>query len=378
MTSSKARNQLVRALSGFGWGTSTSSCEIDPVHVRRLWLFVLVLGAIAMVCLAVGHVYVSGDGMMSAAFAAALVAHVSSRISLAEVLTTVGLAMAFLLARPEAFALGGVEPHFDRIVSALGLASVAVQVARLVRLRGAEWTSSRAGFATLTLLTPMFSLTFASSIGLPGLVRHDLYDAYVLHFDRAIFGGMLPSAELGRWLGAHSGIASVAGFAYWAPQALNMFVYIAERRSRSSRDLLKTLFIAGFAGYAFFPLFPVVGPGYVLPAFPHIATTAASISDNVPVTVPRNCMPSLHMADALIIAVHAAGLGRVAWWILGAVDVALTVVATLGFGYHYAADLIAAVPFSYAVLGVARGDRRAAILGAGVLAALLLLIRWTN
>jgi hypothetical protein len=377
VTSVQARKPAARELWGRRWGASSSTDEIDVAHVRRLWRFVLVLGTVAVICLAAGHVYVSGDGMMSAAFAAALVAHLGSRPSLGELLATAGLATAFLLMRPEAFALGGVEPHFDRGVSALGLASVAVQVARLVRLRGAEWTSSRAGFAALTMLTPMFSLAFASSIGLPGLVRHDLYDTSVMSFDRALFRGALPSAAVGRWLGGHPGLASVAAFAYWAPQALNVLVYVAERRHGSSRDLLKTLFIAGFAGYAFFPLFPVVGPGYVLPSFPHIAASAPLVSE-ISITVPRNCMPSLHMADALILAAHAAGLGGIGWWALGAIDIALTVLATLGFGYHYAADLLAAVPFSYAVLGAARGDRRAVTLGAGVLAALLLLIRWAN
>jgi hypothetical protein len=376
--SAEAQKRSARELLGRRWGAPISSDELDLVHVRRLWRFVLVLGAIAVICLAVGHVYVSGDGMMSAAFAAALVAHLGSRPSSGELLATAGLTAAFLLARPEAFALGGVEAHFDRTVSALGLASVAVQVARLVRLRGAEWTSSRAGFAALTMLTPMFSLAFASSIGLPGLIRHDLYDASVMSFDRALFRGTLPSAAVGRWLGVHSRVAAVAAFAYWVPQALNVLVYVAERRNRSSRDLLKTLFIAGFAGYAFFPFFPVVGPGYVLPNFPYIASSSPSLVSAIPVTVPRNCMPSLHMSDALILAAHAAGLGGVGWWALGAADIVLTVFATLGFGYHYAADLVAAVPFSYAVLGAARGDRRAAALGAAVLAALLLFIRWTN
>jgi hypothetical protein len=346
----------------------------DPGHVRRLWGFVVALGAIAVVCLLAGHVYVSGDGMMSAAFAAAAVAHWSSRPSRGEALVTVALAVVLLVTRGSAFELGGVEPHFDRAVSALGLASLAVQVWRLVRTPPAQWTSERGGYAALTMLTPMFSLAFASSIALPGVLRGDVFDALVLRFDRTIFGGHAPPVVLGAWLASHRWVAAVATFCYWAPQPLDVLVYLAERRRRSPHDLITTLFIVGFAGYAFFPLFPVVGPGYVLPGFPHVAPGAAAVVGALPASIPRNCMPSLHMADALVVAVHAWRLGPARWRVVGVVDVVFTIVATLGFGYHYASDLLAALPFTFGVLGLARRDWRRAALGLGVTVAFLVVL----
>lgn len=328
----------------------------------------------AVSCLLAGRVYVSGDGMMSAALAAAAVAHWSSRPTRAEAAATLLLTAAFVGFGGQVFALGGVEPHFDRAVSALGLASLFVQVARFVR--APAWRSERGGFLALTMLTPMFSLAFASSIALPGILRGGVYDALVVHFDRVVSLGHLPPVVVGQWLVRHPGIAACAAFCYWAPQPLNILVYVVERRRGSPRDLLTTLVIAGFAGFALFPFFPVVGPGYVLPGFPFVAAGAAPVIGAFPVDLPRNCMPSLHMTEALIVAVHAWRLGAAPWRVLGVVDVALTIVATLGFGYHYVADLVAALPFTYAVLGASRRDARAAAAGGALTLGFLLLLRF--
>jgi hypothetical protein len=352
---------------------------LDPLHVRRLWRFVAALGLVAVSFIVVGHVYIYGDGWMSAALAATALVHASSRPTRNEALATLLLAAAFYARGGTAFDLGGLHPVFDRAVSALGLASLVIQVARLVRMPPAEWTSERGGYAALAMLTPMFSLAFASSIALPGLIRADVYDVLVLNFDRVLFGGHAPSFVIGRWLAAHRWLAACATFAYWAPQPLNALVYLAERRRRAPRDLIATLFLAGIAGYAFYPFFPVLGPGQIFPGFPNGAGDLEAARAAVvafPTSVPRNCMPSLHLTDALIVAFHAWRLGARRWRVVGVVDVALTVLATLGFGYHYVADLLAAVPFTYGVLAAARRDARAAAVGAGVTIAFLLLLRF--
>lgn len=351
----------------------------DPLHVRRLWRFVVALGVVAVSCLLGGHVYVFGDGWMSAALAATALVHASSRPTRSEALATLLLAAVFYARGGAAFDLGGLDPTFDRAVSALGLASLVVQVARLVRMPPAAWTSERGGHAALAMLVPMFSLAFASSIALPGLVRSDVYDAIVLHFDRVLFGGPAPSFAIGRWLATHRWLAACAAFSYWAPQPLNVLLYLAERRRRAPRDLITTLLIAGIAGYAFYPFFPVLGPGYIFPAFPSGTgdlALARAAAVGFPTSVPRNCMPSLHLAEALIVAVHAWRLGERRWQVVGVVDVALTVLATLGFGKHYVADLLAALPFTYGVLGAARRDARAAAVGAGVTILFLLVLRF--
>ena len=60
---------------------------------------------------------------------------------------------------------------------------------------------------------------------------------------------------------------------------------------------------------------------------------------------PRNCMPSLHTAWATAIFIHSREGPRLlrfagAFWLIA------TLGATLGFGYHYGADIVAGVVFA--------------------------------
>jgi hypothetical protein len=347
--------------------------DADRRRVVHLWGYVVALALVAIICVLVGHVYISGDGMMSAAFTASIVAHVSSKLSRRELAATALGAVALYLFGGPALDAGGLPWILGRLIGALGLTSLVLQVARLVRLPAAAWLSERGSHAALTMMAPMFSLAFSSSIGLPGVLRADVLDGAVFRFDRLLFGGITPVVVAGRFLAAHPWLGLAATISYWAPQPLNVFVYLAERRQRLEHDLMLSLFASALIGCAVYTLFPVVGPGYVLPGFPNVASLTPVLG-TIAVDVPRNCMPSLHMVNALVIAVHAWRLGGRPWKALAAINVGLTTVATIGFGYHYVADLLVALPFTYGVLGAVGRDARAAAIGGGVSLALLLLV----
>ncbi|WP_031169058.1 DUF5933 domain-containing protein [Streptomyces durhamensis] len=98
---------------------------------------------------------------------------------------------------------------------------------------------------------------------------------------------------------------------------------------------------------------------------------------------PRNCMPSLHTAWATAIFVHSRRAPRFlryagTFWLIA------TLTATLGFGYHYGADLVAGVVFALtieaALRALDRGWDRPGIqlvaYGTTVFAALLVAYRW--
>jgi hypothetical protein len=87
-------------------------------------------------------------------------------------------------------------------------------------------------------------------------------------------------------------------------------------------------------------------------------------------------MPSLHLVVALLVAASVWPLG----WslrIAGVAFIALTVLATLGFGEHYAIDLLLAIPFAAAVWLAVHRRRMSALLCASATALPLLLIRLT-
>lgn len=115
--------------------------------------------------------------------------------------------------------------------------------------------------------------------------------------------------------------------------------------------LVRTFLVLGLVGPVLYLVFPVVGPvfaywtdgggfqigdywSHILPPLDYSPEPLAF--DNI---TARNCMPSMHTAWALAIFIHSRNGPRwLRWggtfWLVG------TVVATLGFGYHYGVDLV--------------------------------------
>jgi len=106
--------------------------------------------------------------------------------------------------------------------------------------------------------------------------------------------------------------------------------YTAER----SMIMVRTALIAGAASFPLYLMFPAIGPGRMVG--------------------PRNCMPSLHLSWALLIAWNAKSFPlRLFGWTFAA----LTALATIGLGEHYFIDLFAAIPFCLAVQYAAEPKR---------------------
>ena len=124
-----------------------------------------------------------------------------------------------------------------------------------------------------------------------------------------------------QWAAHHSVCNSALWLAYdMLPFAMAACMAVSSNPKRVGRVLL----LAAVAGFFLYMAFPAVGPGQV--GHPK---------------EPRNCMPSLHLAWALML-VYFSDRFRV-WFVVFA---ALMAVATLTTGQHYLVDLIAAVPFT--------------------------------
>jgi hypothetical protein len=101
----------------------------------------------------------------------------------------------------------------------------------------------------------------------------------------------------------------------------------------------RAVLLAGCLCFVFYGLFPAVGPGHF------------DWSRQVPMSSPDNCMPSMHLTWAFLIAINARSVRLRLWlWVYAA----LTAVATLALREHYLVDLIAAVPYTLAVQWAAR------------------------
>lgn len=179
-----------------------------------------------------------------------------------------------------------------------------------------------------------------------------------------------------------------------ALMALYQLRHVAAERRFPRHHLVRTFLAIGMLGPAVYMIFPVVGPVFAYgpdggawataDLWPH---TAPPLGTPHPIPfdgiTPRNCMPSLHTAWATTLFVHTREGSRLMRY-AGTFWLVATLSATLGFGYHYGADLVAGVVFALTIeagmRALSRGwDRSASLLlvhGTVVFLALLAAYRY--
>ncbi|MGC2619899.1 MAG: phosphatase PAP2 family protein [Acidobacteriaceae bacterium] len=175
-----------------------------------------------------------------------------------------------------------------------------------------------------------FSVFFAMSqvtVGLGNavvsMIRPGNIDPAMMRFDHGISMGIY------HWTTAHV-VARVIAVLLYVSLPLFMAIVIGvpnERRDEMVAALVISTVVAPFI----FLIFPAAGPAYL----------------NKP-RAAHNCLPSLHMAWALICAM------RVPKWLLPAsiAFAAGTAYATLAMGEHYVVDLVAAAIYTVAIFKV--------------------------
>ncbi|MEV5176953.1 phosphatase PAP2 family protein [Streptomyces flaveolus] len=193
--------------------------------------------------------------------------------------------------------------------------------------------------------------------------RPTVLDPYVATADHALGD---PSWVVGRIVRATGTVGAHAldyVYAQLAVAAVVVAMYqlrdVAAERRFPRHHLVRTFLVIGLVGPAIYMIFPVVGPVFAYGADgghwavadlwpdtpPPIGTPHPIPFDEI---TPRNCMPSLHTAWATAIFVHSRKGPRFlrhagTFWLIA------TLTATLGFGYHYGADLVAGVVFTLTI-----------------------------
>ena len=135
------------------------------------------------------------------------------------------------------------------------------------------------------------------------------------------------------------------------------YAFSLGRRGQPAR-VLAVMLLAGIVGIQAYRLLPACGPVYLLGSecftgeVPASCATVAA-ADLRPIglnpSFPRNAMPSLHIAWALLVyCIWRASR----WHWLALVYLILTALATLAGGEHYLVDLVAAFPFALAMWAI--------------------------
>lgn len=107
------------------------------------------------------------------------------------------------------------------------------------------------------------------------------------------------------------------------PIAIMLSLFLAGPRLK---QLVNAMVCGAILAFPFYLTFPAEGPA-------HLGDPSAW----------RNCMPSMHLTWALLLAFNLRGKPR----IVAGVFAALTALATLATGEHYLPDLIVAVPLAF-------------------------------
>ena len=206
------------------------------------------------------------------------------------------------------------------------------------------------------------------------------FDALAYAADGTL-GAQVPFV-LGRWFRAVPALAMLPGVVYLTLPLAFMVIVVLHLRTNGPPvlEVLPTFLAVAVLGFALYNFFPLVGPLFAFEnVYPNLPS---SMPLRVP-DVPRNCMPSLHTAWALVIWWQARSLGRPVR-IMAGLYLAFTVLATVGYGAHYVFDLVVAFPSTMTCqalcmlvpAGAVRRRRQTLRCGVALTVAWLLLLRY--
>jgi len=250
----------------------------------------------------------------------------------------------------------------------LGLASMLVL--------GAKACRSTEALRPLLVATFCPALVILTNVALAAIIQFQprVFDLFLYRFDGLL--GAQTSFVIGRWFAASPFLSNLCFMVYPALPLAELLVFVLfVRGQRMPANPLVLFIVTGIAGFVFYQVCPATGPVHIFgaefpnyPPPPSLPLQPIMLDD-----VPRNAVPSLHSAWALLI-----------WWSLrysknwmrglATVFLALTLLATLGLGEHYLIDLVVALPFAVAAMSACvRQYRKAIVAGALTLAWLVYL-----
>jgi hypothetical protein len=351
-------------------------CIMSPAQQKRL--LDAVARGLAVVCLvavifAIFKLFNGADTpFLAFSVIGAAVVHLTNRPRPVEIAFTVLLAcvLAFVYTRS-----GGIVGHFFAgdvvaVLAFLGLSSTLVL----------GWKAFRSTSALSALLLASFCpvLLIFTNVALVATIRFQprIFDLFLFRFD-GLFG-VQPSFLVGQWFAASPMLQNTCFLVYAALPLAEVLVFVLYvRGNRMPINPLVAFVVAGVAGFVFYQVCPATGQIHIFggefPLYPppnSLPLQTMRLDD-----MPRNAIPSLHSAWALLL-----------WWAVrychrwmrcvATAFLILTLLATLGLGEHYLIDLAVAVPFTATVLAICARQVSRALASGGLTLGWLLYLRF--
>jgi len=293
-----------------------------------------------------------GDPFLTFAFCGVFALHMFRRPGQVELAATLTGAALLSWARLAGFRWGDTITHGVTLPGiSLGLSSLLV-IAASTAWCAPEDRPGRLRSAAVALAIPFFVCLSNLGLQLTAWLHPLTYDGFLYAFDTTL--GFEPSFMVGEFLLRARWLRDICEITYNAVPLLIAVVYALHahrRKNAAGLSLLLSCGVAGVAGFLLYHLLPAAGPVYLFPAeFPRLVPAVPQLRTMGLANrlAPRDCMPSLHFAWALLLCWNARSLP--AWVrVLTGAGLGLTALATLGSGQHYLVDLVVAVPFALAI-----------------------------
>ena len=302
-----------------------------------------------LLMLAAGILQIGAGPYIAFAYCGSFLVFASSRPSKRDLL--ICTALGFTFANVYHFSHGSMIYFFGAWVAIPGafLGMGAVQLAASRWIWASDTTIKRVTLTNMLhcALIPLLCMGSMITVGLAAYVTPITYDRVVFAFDLHLDPAG-PSWRLGTFFRAHSWFYWLCGHVYNSlPLALSACLALQWREERKRFPVdLGVLFLAlGIVGFALYQICPVSGPVYLFPHdYPAHLPTLSNPGPSPLAVFPRNGMPSLHVAWTFLLLWNLRTRPILAP--LAAIFLLLTGLATLGFGEHYLADLIVAIPLA--------------------------------
>jgi hypothetical protein len=246
-----------------------------------------------------------------------------------------------------------------------GLAGLLLLALRCLWSEGAE---RRTAYGFLAPAASMVFFVFSAQrvLSLANLLYPKTFDLYLFAADGSF--RWQPNYALCQATVHFPIFGSIVKLAYVSLPFVMAVIYamrIPKNTKRPSWDMITVFLLAGLVGSVLYNVLPGTGPVYAFHGFfPWQSLPNESLQRlrleriPVPLDVPRNAIPSLHIAWAILLWWNSRRLSVPMRVFTGAYLV-LTIISTLATGEHYLVDVIAGIPFALCVQAIVSPENRA-------------------